>query len=90
MWEFPKIICTILGVPIIRIIIYWAYVGPPYFGKLPCLRVDIQGLDPSDSCSDARRKSGCPHLTMPKLRFQDYPSRGVSMHETPKQPSPDH
>ena len=38
IWGFPKIRGTILGVPIIRIIIYWGlYWGPSifYFGKLP-------------------------------------------------------
>ena len=36
MWEFPKIRGTFLGVPIIRIIVYWGSIlGSPYFGKLP-------------------------------------------------------
>ena len=35
-WEFPKIRGTFLGVPIIRITIYWGSIlGSPYFGKLP-------------------------------------------------------
>ena len=36
IWEFPKIRGTFLGVPIIRIIVYWGlYWGPLTFGKLP-------------------------------------------------------
>ena len=39
---------TILGVPVIRIIVCWTlYIGSPYFGKLPCqasgLRVGAMG-----------------------------------------------
>ena len=30
IWEFPKIRGTILGVPILRIIVYW---GPPILGN---------------------------------------------------------
>ena len=34
IWGFPKIRGIILGVPIIRIIIYWGlYWGPPTLGK---------------------------------------------------------
>ena len=34
IWGFPKIRGTILGVPIIRIIIYWGlYWGPPILGN---------------------------------------------------------
>ena len=37
MWGFLKIRGTILGVLILRIIVYWGlYWGSPYFGKLPC------------------------------------------------------
>ena len=36
IWGFPKIRGTILGVPIIRTIIFWgSMLGSPYFGKLP-------------------------------------------------------
>ena len=36
IWEFPKIRGTFLGVPIIRILVYWGlYWGPLIFGKLP-------------------------------------------------------
>ena len=36
IWEFPKIWGTLLGVPILRILVYWGlYWGPPNFGKLP-------------------------------------------------------
>ena len=36
IWGFPKIRGTLLGVPIIRTIVFWGlYWGPPYFGKLP-------------------------------------------------------
>ena len=30
-WEFPKIRGTFLGVPIIRIVVYWVYSGVPLF-----------------------------------------------------------
>ena len=34
MWEFPKIRGTILGVPIISIIVFWGlYWGPPILGN---------------------------------------------------------
>ena len=34
IWEFPKIRGTILGVPILRIIVYWGlYWGPPILGN---------------------------------------------------------
>ena len=37
MWKFPKIMGTLLGVPIIRILVFWGSIlGSPYFGKLPC------------------------------------------------------
>ena len=33
-WGFPKIRGTILGVPILRTIVYWGlYWGPPFLGK---------------------------------------------------------
>ena len=33
-WGFPKIMGTFLGVPIIRIIVYWGlYWGPPILGN---------------------------------------------------------
>ena len=36
IWGFPKIRGTILGVPIIRTIVYWGLSwGPPNCGKLP-------------------------------------------------------
>ena len=36
IWGFPKIRGAILGVPIIRIILFWGSIlGSPYFGKLP-------------------------------------------------------
>ena len=36
IWGFPKIRGTLLGVPIIRIIVSWGSIlGSPYFGKLP-------------------------------------------------------
>ena len=31
---FPKLGVPSSGVPIIRIIVYWVYIGVPYFGKL--------------------------------------------------------
>ena len=35
-WGFPKIRGTVLGVPIIRTIVFWGlYWGSPYFWKLP-------------------------------------------------------
>ena len=35
-WGFPKIRGTILGVPIIRTLVFWVlYWGPPYFGNQP-------------------------------------------------------
>ena len=38
----PKIRGTILGIPIIRIIVYCGlYMGVPYFGKLPLLKLDL-------------------------------------------------
>ena len=44
MWEFPKIRGTILGVPIIRTIVFLGSIlGTRYFGKLPCL-FGFQGL----------------------------------------------
>ena len=34
MWGFHKIICTLLGVPIIRILVYGGlYWGPPILGN---------------------------------------------------------
>ena len=34
VWEFPKIRGTILGVPILRIILFWGlYWGPPILGN---------------------------------------------------------
>ena len=35
-WGFPKIRGTILGVPIIRTIVFWGILGSHYFGKPPC------------------------------------------------------
>ena len=36
IWGFPKISGTLLGVPIIRTIVYWGlYWGSPYLGKVP-------------------------------------------------------
>ena len=38
IWEFPKTRGTILGVPIIRIIVYWGlYWGPPILGNYQIL-----------------------------------------------------
>ena len=38
----PKIRGTILGIPVIRIIVYCGlYMGVPYFGKLPLLKLDL-------------------------------------------------
>ena len=31
IWGFPKIRGTFLGAPIIRIIVYWVYIGVPLF-----------------------------------------------------------
>ena len=43
IWEFPKIRGTLLGVPIMRIIVYWGlYWGPPNFGKLPYIYIYIE------------------------------------------------
>ena len=33
--RFPKLRGTFLGVPIIRTIVFWVYIGSPYFRKLP-------------------------------------------------------
>ena len=44
---FPKILCTFLGGPIIRTIIFLGSIlGPPYFGKLPYqgLGFRVEGL----------------------------------------------
>ena len=50
IWGFPKIRGTILGVPIIRSIIYWGlYWGSLYFGKLPYLGILQQVLGESGS-----------------------------------------
>ena len=36
IWGFPKIRGTCLGVPMIRITVFWGSIlGFPYFGKLP-------------------------------------------------------
>ena len=36
IWGFPKIRGTLLGVPIIRIIVFWGlYWGPLILGKIP-------------------------------------------------------
>ena len=36
IWGFPNIRGTFLGVPILRIIIFWGSIlGAPYFGKQP-------------------------------------------------------
>ena len=41
---FPKIRGTFLGVPIIRIVIYWgSMLGSPYLGKLPYQVPGTQG-----------------------------------------------
>ena len=43
-WEFPKIRGTFLGVPTIRIIVYWGSIlGSPYFGKLPNIWTSCAG-----------------------------------------------
>ena len=33
--EFPKIMGTFVGMPMIRTIVFGVYIGVPYFGKLP-------------------------------------------------------
>ena len=40
-WGFPKIRSTLLGVPIIRILLLGSTLGSPYFGKLPNVRVGL-------------------------------------------------
>ena len=48
IWGFPKIRGTFLGVPIIRIIVYWGvYWGPPILGNY---HIDI---DHSEMCYKA-------------------------------------
>ena len=43
IWGFPQIRDTFLGVPIIRIIVFWGlYLGSPCFGKLPFLPVTVR------------------------------------------------
>ena len=43
IWEFPKIRGTILGVPIIRIIVYWGlFWGPLIYGNYHIGIVDLQ------------------------------------------------
>ena len=34
-WGLPEIMSTFLAAPIIRIVVYWVYVGVPFLGKLP-------------------------------------------------------
>ena len=42
-WVFPKIRGTILGVPVIRTIVFWAlYWGPPILGKYQMVWVTVQ------------------------------------------------
>ena len=42
-WRFPKITGTILGVPIIRIVIFWGLYWGSYFGKLPYKDPRVKG-----------------------------------------------
>ena len=56
IWGFPKIRGTILGVPIIRTIVFWGSIlGSPHFEKLPYMFVSIYlfmvpPLDPAGPC----------------------------------------
>ena len=53
IWGLPKIRGTILGVPIIRIIVFWGlYWGPPKFGKLPFKNtLEMSGFPRSEALS---------------------------------------
>ena len=52
-WEFPKIRGTLLGVPIIRIIVFWGlYLGPLILGNYQIKKLQgINGLNASTSAA---------------------------------------
>ena len=56
MWEFPKIRGTILGVPILRTIVFWALFGvSPILGKDQCVAFLLctlfESQRPDEGCS---------------------------------------
>ena len=70
-WGIPKIRGTILGVPIIRITVYWVYIGDPHLGKSTTsalLRKARKGLDQiaraqvSQALTDFKAESWNRHL----------------------------